>query len=68
MDPVGWGSMVIARFVPQGEGAETLRRVLTPDVDLDRQTLRYRLRAGSPDIFVRSFRRTPRHRTLPKPS
>lgn len=58
VDPWGWANTVFAHFFnPQAEGRAVLRRLLTPDGELPLQTLRYRLRAGSDDIFVRSFRR-----------
>lgn len=64
--PWDWANAVFARFfAPQAEGRAVLRRLLTPDGELPIQTLRYRLRAGTDDIFVRAFRR----RALPqKPS
>ena len=53
--PLAWAETIGRRFNRVPEGRDILRRVLTLADDLPLQTLRYRVTANSPDIFIRRF-------------
>ncbi len=62
--PLAWADGIARRLCRVWEDRDILRRIFVPSEELPIQTLRYRVRAGTPDIFARAFRR----RRLPPPT